>query len=319
MNSMYKTQSGVQSGRCFETLYTIKNDLRRNRGLYLLVLPVLLFYALFCYKPMYGAIIAFKNFDPTKGIMGSDFVGFLHFNNFFQSHTFWRVLKNTIVISLNNLVFGFPAPIILALLLNEMKNMRFKKCVQTITYLPHFISLVVVASIVKDFTAEDGVINDVIAFFGGTRVDMLTKPEFFVPIYVISDIWQEVGWGTIIYLSAFTTIDPQLYEASCLDGAGRMRQTLHVTLPGILPTIMIMLLLRIGNILNVGFEKIILLYNAVIYDTADVISTFVYRKGLQEFGWSYGAAVGLFNSVINFMLLIVANTASKSINGNGLW
>lgn len=294
-------------------------DFNLNKGLYLVVLPVILYYTIFCYIPMYGASIAFKQFTPAKGILGSPWIGFEHFNEFFTSFYFWRVMKNTIVISLNGLIFGFPAPIILALLINELKNKLFTRTVQTITYLPHFISLVVVCGMIKEFTMDTGIISYILSFLGIQPVTMLNKPEMFVPLYVISDIWQGMGWGSIIYIAALMGIDQSLYEASKIDGAGRWKQTWYVTIPGIMPTIIIMLILKLGNMLNVGFEKIILLYNPVIYQTADVISTFVYRKGLQEFNWSFSAAVGLFNSVINFMLLISANWISKKLNDSSLW
>lgn len=297
----------------------LRSDWKKNQFLYLMVLPVIIYYFIFCYVPMYGAVIAFKNYIPGKGILGSDWVGFRHFVDFFTSYSFVRVLRNTFTISLASIVFGFPAPIVLALLMNELKSRRFSRVVQTITYIPHFISIVVVASMIKDFTMSTGVINDIVAFFGGERVTMLTKPGLFVPIYVISDIWQGVGWGTIIYLAAITTIDQQLYEASRMDGAGSMRQLWHVTLPGIMPTIVIMLILRMGSILSVGFEKIILLYNPSIYETADVISSYVYRKGIQERNWSYSAAVGLFNSVVNVTLLTISNYVSRKVNDTSLW
>jgi putative aldouronate transport system permease protein len=297
----------------------LKRDLVKNKGLYLLVLPVLAFYLIFHYKPMYGAMIAFKNYSPAKGVLGSPWVGLKHFQSFFGSHYFLRILKNTVTISLTNLAFGFPAPIILALLINELRVKWYSKLVQTLTYLPHFISLVVICGMIKDFTLDTGLINYIIEFFGGKPQTLLSVPSYFVPIYVISDIWQGVGWGSIIYLAALMSIDQQLYEAAEIDGAGKWKQTLHVTLPGILPTIAVMFILRVGNILNVGFEKIILLYNPVIYDTADVISTFVYRKGLLEFNWSYSSAVGLFNSVINFTLLITTNWLSKKFNETSLW
>lgn len=303
-----------------ETLRSkIRKDWLKNYSLYLIVSPVLLYYIIFHYMPIYGAIIAFKDFVPTKGIWGSSWVGFEHFQEFFNSYYFWRILKNTLVISLTSLVFGFPAPIILALLINEVKNRFFSRFIQTVTYMPHFISLVVVCGLIIDFTRDTGIINTIIAFFGGDIETMLNKSGYFVPIYVSSEIWQEIGWGSIIYLAAMGSIDPQQYEAATIDGAGRWKQTLHVTLPGIAPTIIILLILKVGGILSVGYEKIILLYNPAIYESADVISTYVYRKGLQEFAWSFSSAVGLFNSTINFILLIGANWLSKKINQSGLW
>ena len=297
----------------------VKSDFYYNRTLYFLALPVVAFYLIFNYVPIYGAIIAFKDFSPVQGIIHSPWIGFKNFSDFFSSYYFWRIIKNTFLISVNSLLFGFPAPIILALLINELHNKYFSRTVQTITYMPHFISLVVICGLIRDFTAENGIINYLLSFLGWHPVTMLNQPGLFVPIYVISGIWQEIGWGSIIYLAALTNIDPQLYEAARMDGAGRLRQIWHVALPGIMPTILVMLILRMGNMLNVGFEKIILLYNPAIYDTSDVISSFVYRKGLQEFNWSYSTAVGLFNSAINFGFLIVANWLSKRTKESSLW
>lgn len=297
----------------------LARDLNKNKFRYLIILPVIAYYFIFCYKPMYGAIIAFKDYSPALGIMESPWVGFKHFLAFFDSFYFWRILKNTIVMSLASLIFGFPAPILLALLLNEVTNRHYKKFVQTVSYIPHFISLVVVCSMIKEFTMDSGIINDFLSLFGFDRVTMLNEKQYFVPIYVISNIWQQIGWDSIIYLAALTGVSKELYEAAELDGAGKLKQVFYVTLPGILPTIITMLLLKIGNILNVGYEKVILLYNEATYETADVISSYVYRKGLQEFDWSFSTAVGLFNSVINFTLLIISNKISKKVSETSLW
>ena len=297
----------------------VLRDFVKNKFVYLMVLPVLLYYAIFYYAPMYGAIIAFKDYNPSLGIMDSPWIGFKHFADFFNSYYFWRIIKNTFTISISSLIFGFPAPIILALLINELKNKFYAKTVQTITYLPHFVSLIVICGIIKDFTASDGIISYVMQYFGAKKVTMLNDPNLFVPIYVASEIWQTVGWGSIIYLAALVGIDPQLYEAAKIDGAGRWKQLMNITIPGIMPTIIVMLILRMGSMLNVGFEKIILLYSPLIYDSADVISSFVYRKGLQEFNYSFTAAVGLFNSAINFAMLITANWFSKKFSENSLW
>lgn len=294
-------------------------DFKRNKYIYFMALPIIAFYVLFHYKPMYGAIIAFKDFNPARGIVGSPWVGFKHFNDLFGSPYFGRILKNTLLLSIQQLVYGFPAPIMLALLINEVRNSTFKKAVQTVTYLPHFISLVVVCGMIRSFTGSDGVINDIISYLGGERSSLLLRPELFRPIYIISGIWQEVGWGSIIYLSALMAVDVEQYEAATIDGAGKWRQLWSITIPGIMPTIIIMLILRLGGMLNIGFEKIILLYNPNIYETADVISSFVYRKGILEFSWSFGSAVGLFNSIINFILLICANAISRRLNGTSLW
>ena len=294
-------------------------DIRMHKGAYLIVLPVVVFYILFHYKPMYGLIIAFKNYSPAKGIMGSSWAGFKHFEDFLTNPYFWRLMRNTLTISLSNLIFSFPAPIILALLLNEIKNKAFLRGSQMIMYIPHFISLVVICGMIINFTDIDGVINDLLNVFGIERKAYLNYPQYFVPIYVISDIWQGIGWNSIIYMAALTGIDTSLYEAATIDGAGRWKQTLHVTIPGILPTIIIMLLMRIGNLLSVGYEKVILLYNPLTYETADIISTYVYRKGLLEQNYSFSTAVGLFNSIISFILLIAANTLSKRCGEGSLW
>jgi putative aldouronate transport system permease protein len=297
----------------------IRKDFMKNKELYLLVIPVILYYFIFHYKPMYGAIIAFKNFVPAKGIIGSPWVGLKHFKDFFGNYYFGRLLRNTITISGTSIIFGFPAPIILALLINELKVRWFSRIVQTITYLPHFISLVVICGMIRDFSSDRGVLTSILSIFTGKHDALLNFPNYFVPLFVGTDIWQGVGWGSIIYLAALMGIDQELYEAASIDGAGRWRQTIHITLPGILPTIVIMLILRLGGILNVGFEKIILLYNPVIYEKADVISSFVYRKGLQEFNFSYSSAVGLFNSAINFFFVVSANWISRKLNETSLW
>jgi len=297
----------------------IKKDFKRYKYLYLMVLPVILYYIIFHYLPMYGAQIAFKNFSPGKGIWDSPWVGLKHFENFINSAYFSRVFINTIMINVLELIFGFPAPILLALLLNELRNEKFKRTVQTITYLPHFISLVVICGMIVDFTASDGVINSIITSLGGEKIMFLQEPKYFRTIYVGSGIWQGIGWGSIIYLAALSGIDPSLYEAAIVDGAGRFKQLLNVTLPGIMPTIVILLILNIGKMMNVGFEKIILLYSPATYETADVISSFVYRRGLRESNWSFGSAVGLLNSVINVLLITVSNKISRKLNETSLW
>ncbi|MFC4104107.1 ABC transporter permease [Paenibacillus xanthanilyticus] len=294
-------------------------DFLLNKYLYLMMLPVLVYYIVFHYVPMYGAVIAFKNYSPMKGILGSDWVGLKHFADFFNSYYFWRILKNTLLISLYSLLFEFPAPIILALLINEVRNRAFKRTVQTITYMPYFISLVVICGIITDFTNADGLINRIFVWLGYDGQAMLQKPGLFRPIYILSEIWQRIGWESIIYIAALMSIDQEQYEAARMDGASRLKQIIYITLPGIMPTIAIMLILRMGNLLNVGFEKIILLYNPITYETADVISSFVYRKGLLEFGWSYSSAVGLFNSVINLVLLVTANAISRRVSKTSLW
>lgn len=299
--------------------YRLRRDWIRNRSLYIMVIPVLLFYLLFHYKPMYGAIIAFKDYTPALGVAKSPWVGFANFTRFFKSVYFVRLIKNTILLSVYNLIFGFPAPIILALLLNEVRNKHFKNITQTITYLPHFISLIVVTGMLTDFSMTSGLFNDIIAFFGGERSPLLQNPKLYRTMYIASGIWQQVGWGSIIYLSALAGVDQQLYEAASIDGAGKWKQLLNVTLPGIAPTIIIMLIMRMGSLMNMGYEKTILLYNPSTYDTADIISSYIYRVGLLEQDWSYSTAVGLFNSVINFGLLIFTNKMSKKYSETSLW
>jgi putative aldouronate transport system permease protein len=315
MNTTLKTNTSRKNGLG----NIIRKDFEKNKELYLIVLPVIIYYLIFHYKPMYGAIIAFKNFVPAKGILGSPWVGLKHFKDFFGGFYFWRLLKNTITISATSIIFGFPAPIILALLINELRFKYFTRVVQTITYLPHFISLVVICGMIKEFVSDTGVVSGIIAMFTGNQENLLNFPNYFVTLFVGSDIWQGVGYGSIIYLAALMGIDQEQYEAAQIDGANKWRQVLHITLPGILPTIIVMFILRIGGILNVGFEKIILLYNPAIYETSDVISSFVYRKGLQEFNFSFSSAVGLFNSVINFIFLISANWLSRKFNETSLW
>lgn len=318
---MYKKSQTTAARRVHTKPFGVRlrEDFARNRVLYLMVLPVVIFYILFAYLPMYGITIAFQDFNPALGYFKSPWVGWENFKSFFDSVYFWRILRNTLHISLASIIFGFPAPILLALLINEVNSKAFMKSVQTITYLPHFISLVVVCGIIRDFTSTGGVVTQMIAKVTGDNTSMLMKPQAFVPLYVVSEIWQGIGWGSIIYIAALSGIDTQLYEAASLDGCGRLRQVIHVSIPGILPTIVIMLILRMGSVLNVGYEKIILLYNPSIYETADVISSFTYRKGLQEFEWSYGSAVGLFNSIVNVFFLLGTNYMSSKLTQSSLW
>ena len=297
----------------------LRADWVRNRSLYVLVLPVVMFYILFNYKPIYGAIIAFQDYVPRLGISGSEWVGLANFKRFFSDIYFGRLMKNTLLLSVYDILFGFPAPIILALLLNEIHNKFFKNVTQTITYLPHFISMIVVCGMLTDFSLSTGLFNDIIEFFGGERHPLLQDPKLYRTIYVASGIWQQVGWGTIIYLSALAGVDSQLYEAAKIDGATKWKQTLHVTLPGIAPTIITMFILKIGKLMSMGYEKTILLYNPSTFETADIISSYVYRIGLLEQDWSYSTAIGLFNSVINFVLLILANKLSKKFSETSLW
>ena len=299
--------------------HKISRDWKMNKYKYLLILPVLVYLALFCYKPMYGLIIAFNNYKPTRGITGSDYVGLMWFDNFFNNIYFWRLLSNTFTISALSIVFGFPAPIILALLLNEIQNDKFKRTVQTITYMPYFISLVVTCSIIKIYCQENGLFSQIIEIFGGTRRNLLIDPSAYRPIYVLSGIWQNIGWNSIIYLAALSGIDQEQYEAARIDGANRFQQMLHITIPGILPTIMILFVLRMGSILNVGYEKVLLLYTENTYNVADVFSTYTYRVGLEQKQYSLSTAVSLFNTVVNIMFLVFTNWLSRKTTESGLF
>lgn len=297
----------------------ISKDLRKNKYKYIMVLPVLIWYILFCYKPMYGILIAFKNYTPSLGIMGSEWVGFKHFISFFKSIHFQRVFVNTILLSVYNIIFSFPAPVILALFLNEIKNKFFKSTVQTISYFPHFISMVVICGMITQFCSVDGLVTQVVSFFTGKKEPLLQNAAYFRTIYIASGIWQEVGFSSIIYFAALCSINDELYEAASLDGAGKIGKILHVSIPGILPTIIIMLILKIGHIMSLGSDKVILLYNPLTYKTADIISSYVYRKGLQEFSWSFSTAVGLFNNIINIICLVTVNTISAKLTETSLW
>lgn len=322
---MAQSSGNVQAGTTTKIyrdptlLQVIRSDLKRHWAIYVMALPVIAYYLLFHYGPMYGLQIAFKDFSTVKGIWGSPWVGFRHFESFFNGIYFWRLIKNTILINVYELLFGFPAAIVLALLLNEIRNSMFKRVVQTISYLPHFISIVVVAGMMVDFLGRTGLINQIIASFGIEPIDFLKEASWFRFLFVSSGIWQGIGWGSIIYLAAMATIDPTLYEAARMDGANRWKQTLHITIPGIMPTIVILFILNMGNMLSVGSEKVLLLYNPLTYETGDVISTYVYRKGVLEASYSFTAAVGLFNSVVSFILIVSANSISKRLTENKLW
>lgn len=292
----------------------------KNWELYLFVLPAVASVVLFSYVPMYGVQIAFKDFRPIKGIWGSDWVGFDHFIRFFDSYYFWDLIWNTAGISLYAIAVGFPIPILLALAMNELRVGFFKRFVQTVTYAPHFISTVVMAGIIIAFLSPvSGMVNHVIQWFGGEPVAFLMKAEWFKTVYVLSDVWQGMGWGTIIYLAALAGIDPVLHEAAVMDGASRMRRIWHINLTGIRPTMIIVLILSTGGILSVGFEKILLLQNSLNMEASDVISTYVYRSGLLQAQYGFSAAVGLFNAVVNFIILVLVNSLARRTNNASLW
>ena len=299
---------------------TFWKNLRRDRQLVFMLIPVVIFFAVFSYYPLYGILIAFKDYSISRGILGSPWAGLRYFRQFFSSPYFGRLLRNTVLISVYSLLWGFPAPILFALLLNEFKDGKFKRVIQTVSYLPHFISLVVICGILIDiFSPQGGVVNSLLYSLTGKRINFFGEPEWFRTMYVGSGVWQEFGWNSIIYLAAITGINPDLYEAARIDGAGRLRQIWHVTLPGIKPTILTLLILNLGNIMSVGYEKIILLYSPTTYETADVISTYVYRTGLLSQQYSYAGAVGLFNSAINIAILVLCNFAGKKLFGVGIW
>ena len=301
-----------------------KTGLRATMGkywmLYLMFLPVLAYYILFNYVPMFGVAIAFKNYKVTRGFLGSAWCGLDNFRSFFDSIYAWRCIRNTLSISLLSLIFGFPAPIILALMMNEVRQKRFLKVVQTITYMPHFISMVVMCSIITLFLSpSSGIINRLIEKCGGEAVYFLGKPEYFKTIYVVSGVWQNVGWNSIIYLAALTAIDPMLHEAATIDGASRLQRLVHINLPGILPTAVVLLIMNCGSLMSVGFEKVYLLMNDLNRSSAEIISTYVYQRGLIDQDYSYASAVGLFNSVVNLVLLVLVNTISRRISETSLW
>jgi len=314
MNMRIKKQKTVKQGISFQ------KAIKKYWMLYLMFVPVALYYIIFNYVPMVGITIAFKDYNPMFGFLDSPWVGLEHFKNFFSNYYFFRLLKNTLVISVSSIVFLFPAPIIFALLLNEIRTNWFKRSVQTIVYLPHFISMVVICGMIRSFTDADGIItNMLVGLFGIENKSLLLSNKAFIPVYILSDMWQSIGWSSIIYTAALSNVDEALYEAATIDGANRLQQTIHVTIPGIASTVVIMLILRLGSVLGVGYEKLILLYSPIVYDTADVISTFVYRRGLLDMDWSYSSAVGLFNSVVNFSLLMFANWFSRKVSETSLW
>ena len=315
-----KENHGVMiNGRKLTFKERVIRDFLHNWMLYLMVLPIIVYYLIVKFGPMFGLSIAFMDYKPAKGFLGSNFVGLKHFKNFFTNYYFGRLLTNTIRISICSLL-TFPAPIILALLLNELKSKRFSKWAQTITYIPHFISTVVICGIIVKLTSSTGGITSILhTLFGIPQETLLNQSKYFLPIYILSDLWQTLGWNSIIYLSALAGIDQELYDAAKVDGAGRFKQVLYITIPCLMPTIIIMLILKMGKIFNVGYEKIMLLYNPAIYDVADVINTYVYRKGLIDAQYSYSAAVGLFNCIVSFTLVTLTNKLSKKASGSGLW
>lgn len=302
-------------------LVDIKKDWKKNKSVYFLAIPIVIYFLIWHYAPMVGLLLGFEEYSPRGGILGSEWIGVKNFIDFFKSYYFGRLIKNTLILSIFSIIINFPSPIILALLLNEVENQIFKKVIQTISYIPHFISTVVICGIVIDFLGYDGAFTAILVNMGviKEKVDLLTIKSAFRPIFVLSGTWQGIGYGSIIYLAALSGVDQELFEAAKIDGAGRWRQTLHITIPSIAPTIIIMFILTMGNLLNVSMEKIILLYRPVTYDTADVISSFVYRRGLQEGAYGYSTAVGLFNSIVNMALMFTTNAISAKYSETSLF
>lgn len=298
----------------------LRRALRNRYDLYLLLLIPLAWYILFQYVPMYGLQIAFRRFNPSLGITASPWVGTLYFRQFFNSYYFESLLVNTLVLSIYQMALGFPIPIVLALLINEVRIKPLQKAVQNITYIPYFLSIVVIVSMLDLFSDPSyGLFNKLGALVGAAPQDYITRAQYFRPLYVFSGVWQNMGFNSVIYIAALTAIDPQLYEAASIDGASRLRKIWHISLPGILPTIVILFIMRIGSLMNVGFEKVLLMQNPVNMTTSDVISTFIYRNGIQKGQFSYSAAVGIFNSLINLILLVGANALSRKVTHSSLW
>ncbi len=298
----------------------LKRDILRDKQLYIMFAPFMLWYVLFYYFPMYGILAAFKDYQPCVGVWASEWVGLDNFIEFFTGPYAFRIIRNTVLINIYSVIFVFPASIILALLMNELQSKKFKTAVQTVSYLPYFISTVVVAGLVITFLSPTaGIVNVVIEKLGFEKIYFLTKPQYFRTIYILMTMWQSVGFGTIIYTSALCAVDSELYEAASIDGAGRWKKLLKITIPGIMPTIAIMLIIRIGGMMTVGAETIILLYQPITYETADVISSYVYRSGLEEMNYSYATAVDLFNGIIALILVAISNTISKRIGDVSIW
>lgn len=298
----------------------IWHDLRVNHALYLYLLPAVLIVFLFHYLPIYGIQIAFRDFRPSKGIVGSEWVGFKHFVRFFQSYQFTNLLVNTLSLSLLSVVLGFPFPIIMALLFSQIKSKRLQGVAQTITYTPHFISTVVMVAIIIVFLSPNsGLYGHIVRALGGTPENLMASAAAFRPIYVLTDIWQHSGWDSIIYISAIAAVDTQLYDAAMVDGAGKWKRIVHIDLPSILPTVIILLILRLGNVMSVGFEKAYLMQNTLNVTTSEIISTYVYKIGIVNTQYSYSAAIDVFNIAINFALLISVNAISRRVSDTGLW
>ncbi|NGP43826.1 sugar ABC transporter permease [Bacillaceae bacterium SIJ1] len=314
-----KEKTGLNPKKQTRPLATLRK-VARNWELYLFLLPTLVYFLIFKYYPMYGLQIAFKDFMAVHGILGSPWVGFEHFIRFFESYQFWNLLGNSLLINFYQLIFAFPIPIIFALMLNQVTRTRFKKVVQTVTYAPHFISVVVLVGMLFIFLSpSNGFVNNIIQLFGGEPIYFMGSEAWFKPVFVGSQIWQTTGWSAIIYLAALTSVDPQLHEAAIVDGATKLQRVFHIDIPGILPVIMIMLILEIGNFVTLGYQKVLLMQNELNIASSEVIQTYVYKSGLLNSQFSYAAAIGLFENVINFILLIMMNQMAKKFKQQSLF
>lgn len=314
------TIEGINGEVVIHQKESIVKRLLKTWQLYVFILPAVIYFIIFCYGPMYGVQLAFKDYNPVAGIMGSEWIGFDNFVRFFKSYQFKQLLENTLILSLYQLIAGFPIPIILAILLNHLRGSKFKKLVQTVTYAPHFISIVVLVGMLNIFLSpRGGVVNQIIQLFGQEPILFLGKEEYFRHIYVLSGVWQNMGWNAIIYLAALSGVSPELHEAAIMDGASKIKRILHVDLPAILPTVMIILVMNFGSVMSLGFEKAYLMQNSQNISSSEIIATYVYKMGLLNAQYGFSTAVGLFNSVINCTLLIIVNKVSKKISDIGLW
>jgi len=312
-NKQYFAQTG---GKMKKSTW---KKIKKSKYLYLMMLIPIVYYVLFHYMPLYGVLIAFKDYKVAKGVWGSPWVGFKWFAKFLTDEYFWKLVRNTLLLNIYGLLWGFPIPVVLALMLNEVTHSGFKRIIQSVSYLPHFISTVVVCGMVMNFLSLDGIINRFVAFLGFDKIQFMLLPEWFRTVFTASGIWQTCGWTSIIYLSALTAVDQEVLEASMIDGANRFQKIRYVTLPSIAPTISIMLIMQLGKLMSLGYEKIILLYNGSTYETADVISSYVYRRGILNHDFSYSTAVGLFQSVVGVLLLVSSNAITKKMSENSLW
>lgn len=315
-----KQKNNIRTVRRKGLGYTISRDFKKNKLIWFMAIPFALWYIIFAYIPIGGISIAFQNYSIAKGIFASPWIGFENFKQFFSSYYAFRIIKNTIVLSLYKIIFVFPSSILLALLLNEVSSNKFKRTIQTISYLPHFISLTVVCGMITVFVSKNGMINQVLGLFGmAEQSSLLVYPEYYRTIYIISEIWQGIGWGAIIYISALAGINEEFYEAATVDGANRLQKIIFITIPCLVPTIVTMLIMQIGHFMSLGADKTILLYNENTYEVSDIIASFVYRRGIVDADYSFSTAVSLFNGVVNLILVLVTNTISNKAVGEGLW